>query len=161
MFGFKQKKAERVELIAVVDGNLIPIEGVKDPVFSEKMMGDGFAIEAIGEEVYSCGDAIVTMLFPSHHAVGLKLDDGMEILIHIGIDTVNENGKGFTSLIAQGDRVKKGQALIQFDRTYLIEKGYDVTTIVIFTNKDTYKEFKRESAVSVKGGKDIVASYTI
>lgn len=161
MFGFKKKEAKREELIAVADGKLIPIEHVKDPVFSEKMMGDGFAIETTGDVVYACADATITMLFPSNHAVGLTLEDGMEILIHIGIDTVNENGKGFSCLSEQGKHVKKGDALIEFDRAYLTEKGYDLTTIVIFTNKNAYKEFICEDITTVKGGKDITATYTV
>lgn len=161
MFGFKKKEVIRKELVAVADGKLIPIEEVKDPVFSEKMMGDGIAIETTGDTVYACADATITMVFPSNHAIGLTLENGMEILIHIGIDTVNENGKGFTCLKEQGTRVKKGDALVQFDRAYLLEKGYDLTTIVIFTNKDAYKEFKREDIITVKGGVDITATYTI
>lgn len=161
MFGFKKKEAKREELIAVADGKLIPIENVKDPVFSEKMMGDGFAIETTGNTIYACADASVTMLFPSNHAVGLTLDNGMEVLIHVGIDTVSENGKGFTCCTEQGKRVKKGEVLLQFDRTYLSEKGYDLTTIIVFTNKDTYKEFTCENREIVKGGEDLAITYTI
>lgn len=161
MFRFKAKEEKRKELIAVVDGKLIAIEDVKDPVFAKKMMGDGFAIEATGNTIYCCADASVKMIFQSAHAIGLTVDDGMEILIHIGIDTVNEKGKGFTSLVKKGARVKKGQPLIQFDRTYLIDKGYDLTTIVVFTNKDTYKAFQRERMDVVIGGQDIMATYTV
>ena len=87
MFGFRKKEKSREELLAVVDGTLIPIEDVKDPVFSQKMMGDGFAIASTGDTVYACADADITMLFPSNHAVGLTLKNGMEIPIHVGIDT--------------------------------------------------------------------------
>ena len=81
MFGFRKKEKSREELLAVVDGTLIPIEDVKDPVFSQKMMGDGFAIASTGDTVYACADADITMLFPSNHAVGLTLKNGMEILM--------------------------------------------------------------------------------
>mgnify|MGYP003260627651 CR=1 FL=1 len=160
MFGF-MKKNKREELVAVVDGKLISIEKVNDPVFSQKMMGDGFAIASTGDTVYACADATVSMLFPSNHAVGLTLDNGMEILIHIGIETVNEEGKGFTCFCEQGKTVKKGEALVKFDRQYLEEKGYDLTVIVVFTNKDSYKEFRKEDIENVKGGESVVVTYTI
>lgn len=161
MFGLKKKEEKRAKLVAVADGKLIPIEKVKDPVFSKKMMGDGFVIETTSNVIYACADASVTVLFPSNHAVGLTLDDGMELLIHVGIDTVNEEGKGFTCLTKQGMHVKKGEMLMQFDRDYLLEKGYDLTTVVVFTNKDTYKEFTCENCVDVIGGEDVVVTYTI
>ena len=160
MFGF-MKKNKREELVAVVDGKLISIEKVNDPVFSQKMMGDGFAIASTGDTVYACADATVSMLFPSNHAVGLTLDNGMEILIHIGIETVNEEGKGFTCFCEQGKTVKKGEALVKFDRQYLEENGYDLTVIVVFTNKDSYKEFRKEDIENVKGGESVVVTYTI
>lgn len=160
MFGF-MKKNKREELVAVVDGKLISIEKVNDPVFSQKMMGDGFAIASTGDTVYACADATVSMLFPSNHAVGLTLDNGMEILIHIGIETVNEEGKGFTCFCEQGKTVKKGEALVKFDRQYLEEKGYDLTVIIVFTNKDSYKEFRKEDIENVKGGESVVVTYTI
>lgn len=160
MFGF-MKKNKREELVAVVDGKLISIEKVNDPVFSQKMMGDGFAIASTGDTVYACADATVSMLFPSNHAVGLTLENGMEILIHIGIETVNEEGKGFTCFCEQGKTVKKGEALVKFDRQYLEEKGYDLTVIVVFTNKDSYKEFRKEDIENVKGGESVVVTYTI
>lgn len=160
MFGF-MKKNKREELVAVVDGKLISIEKVNDPVFSQKMMGDGFAIASTGDTVYACADATVSMLFPSNHAVGLTLDNGMEILIHIGIETVNEEGKGFTCFCEQGKTVKKGEALVKFDRQYLEEKGYDLTVIAVFTNKDSYKEFRKEDIENVKGGESVVVTYTI
>ena len=161
MFGFNKKQASRNELLSVADGTLISIEAVKDPVFSEKMMGDGFAIESTSDTIYACADAKVTMLFPSNHAIGLELENGMEILIHVGIDTVNENGNGFACMCSQGDMVKKGQSLLKIDRTYLLEKGYDLTVVVIFTNKDSYKEFEKENVTKVVGGQDVVVTYTI
>lgn len=159
MFGFKKKPATK-DLLAVVDGTLIPIEEVKDPVFSQKMMGDGFAIQPTGETVCACADGEVTMLFPSSHAVGLTLTDGMEILIHIGIDTVNENGKGFTCLCEQGQKVKAGDPLVKFDRAYLEGKGYDLTVIVIFTKADAYKSFTLSSDTLMTAGSSVAATYT-
>lgn len=160
MFGFKKKTAE-YELVGVADGKVVAIETVKDPVFSQKMMGDGLAIEPTSNKIYACGDGEVTMLFPSNHAVGLLLNNGMEILIHVGIDTVNENGQGFTGLCKQGDKIKAGQPLIEFDRDYLLGKGYDLTVMIIFTKADAYKSFERKENDNVIGGQSVVATYTI
>ena len=159
MFNFLKKKAQQEELVAVVDGELIPIEEVSDPVFSQKMMGDGFGIKSTGNTIYACADATITMLFPSNHAIGLTLDNGMEILIHVGIDTVNENGKGFTCLVEANQKVKSGEPLLKIDREYLEGKEYDLTTIIIFTKKEAYKEFKLEENRNVKGGQSIAVKY--
>ena len=132
MFNFLKKKAQQEELVAVVDGELIPIEEVSDPVFSQKMMGDGFGIKSTGNTIYACADATITMLFPSNHAIGLTLDNGMEILIHVGIDTVNENGKGFTCLVEANQKVKSGEPLLKIDRekpTYIQRSDINASNI--------------------------------
>lgn len=153
---FFKKKSEKVnkekDILASVDGKLIPIEDVKDPVFSKRMMGDGFAIESVGNEISACCDAKVTMVFPSNHAIGLTCDDGMEILIHIGIDTVNEDGKGFTLLTQANTKVSAGDPLVQIDRPYLQEKGYDLTVMMIFTNAQAYDDFAIAYGKDVKMG---------
>lgn len=157
-----KKKEETIcspELLAVVDGTLIPMEKVKDPVFAQKMMGDGFAIETKGTKMYAPHDATVTMLFPSHHAFGLTLSDGLEILVHIGIDTVNEKGKGFTNYMKLHQKVKAGDLLMKVDCEYLRSRGYDMTTMIIFSNPETYQSFTCPYGNEVLGGKDIVATY--
>lgn len=159
MFGFKKKSVPK-ELGAVVDGTLIPIEEVKDPVFSQKMMGDGYAIISSGDTICACADGEVTMVFPSGHAVGLTLSDGMEILMHIGIDTVNENGNGFTCLCTKGQQVHSGDPLVKIDRAYLEGKGYDLSVIVIFTKADAYKSFELAQDKNMKAGSSISATYT-
>lgn len=93
--------------------------------------------------------------------MGLTLPNGMEILIHVGIDTVNENGNGFTCMCEQGKTVKKGEALLKMDREYLLSKGYDLTVIVIFTNAESYKEFRKVDNVDMKGGESIAVTYTV
>ena len=155
MFEFLRKK----ELVAPVDGKLIPIEEVDDPVFAEKMMGDGFAIISEGSGIYACSDGVVTMLYPSKHAIGITLEDGMELLIHIGIDTVMENGNGFEAFVQVGDKVRRGDLIVKMDREYLLGKGYDLTVITIFTNENTYREFSAEYGKKVKGGKDAAVKY--
>ena len=155
---FKKKEKEMKKLLAPVSGKLIAIEKVNDPVFAQKMMGDGFAIEPTSEQFYALADGKINAVFPSNHAYGITLDDGMEILVHIGLETVNENGKGFTCHVQLNDVVKAGDMIMEIDSAYLKEK-YDLTTMVIFTNANAYEEFKVEYDSEVVGGKDTAASY--
>lgn len=159
---FKKKEETKIcspDLLAVADGTIIKMEEVKDPVFAEKMMGDGFAIATTGSDFYALHNAKISMLFPSNHAFGMILDDGMEILVHIGIDTVNENGKGFTSHAKVDQKVKAGDKIISIDKEYLKSRGYDLTTMIIFTNSELYKSFDCEYGKVAIGGQDIVAHY--
>lgn len=160
---FKKKNevpvASAPELLAVCDGTVIPMEEVKDPVFAQKMMGDGFAITTTGSELYALHDATVSMLFPSNHAFGLTFSDGMEVLVHIGIDTVNENGKGFECHVKLNKQIKAGDLIMTIDRAYLQSRGYDLTAMIIFTNNEKYQSFTCEYGKQVIGGKDIAARY--
>ncbi|MDD3746794.1 MAG: PTS glucose transporter subunit IIA [Anaerostipes sp.] len=160
MFGFKKSK-EQNELYAPINGKLIGMEDVADPVFSQKMLGDGFAVVSNGDTICAPADARISMIFPSKHVVGLTFTDGMEIIIHIGINTVNEEGKGFEAFCKQGQKVKRGDPLIRIDRVYLEDKGYDLSIIVVFTNKNTYKEVVFENVKEVIAGESIVATYTV
>lgn len=155
MFEFLKKR----KLFAPVDGKVIAIEDVQDPVFAKKMIGDGFGVISTGSHIYACGDGKISMIYPSGHAVGMQLSEGLEVLLHIGIDTVNEEGKGFKVLVEEGADVKAGDCLVEIDREYLLSKGYDLTVIVIFTDKTSYRDFKIEENKNVKGGKDKVAAY--
>ncbi|MGN1344776.1 MAG: PTS glucose transporter subunit IIA [Traorella sp.] len=133
MFGFK-KKDEVFQVVACVDGKCIPLEEVKDPVFSQKMMGDGFAIIPTSDTIVSPVNGTIQVVFPTKHAIGIKRKDGIEILLHIGIDTVNLNGRGFNSLVKPKMKVKAGQPLLKVDRQTLTQEGYDLTVMVIFTS---------------------------
>jgi len=163
MFQFFRKSKGKTnmtnELAALCDGTLIPLLEVNDPVFSQKMMGDGFAIKTTGDTFYAIHDAQITVLFPTKHAFALTLSDGLEVLIHIGIDTVNEKGNGFTAHVHLHDNVKAGDKIITIDRAYLETKGYDLTTMIVFTNADQYQQFSCNYGKKVIGGKDIAAVY--
>lgn len=137
MFNFFKKNNDcadnQGEVKAFLCGKVIPIEEVKDGVFSEKVLGDGLAIIPTSENLCAPYGGVVTVVMEeSGHACGMKLDNGMEILLHIGLDTVNMNHEGFEVLVKAGDKVKQGDALIRFDRKKIREAGYrDVTIMVI------------------------------
>ena len=129
-------------LYSVLEGNAIRLSQVDDATFASEVLGKGIAvIPSKGEVVAPC-DATVETVFDTKHAVGLSTEDGMELLIHIGINTVELNGKYYTSHVKNGDRVKKGQPLISFDICKIKDAGYDITTPLIVTNSDDYKDVK-------------------
>ena len=126
-----------LELLSCVKGEMIPLEDVKDPVFSSKTMGDGIAIIPEQGVITSPVDGSIEVAFPTGHAVGIKADNNLELLIHVGINTVELNGEHFKMLVKQGDKVKKGQELIKFDIDAIKAKGYDTTTMLLVTNNES------------------------
>lgn len=126
-------KKEEFKVVSPADGTLVPIDQVPDPTFSMKLMGDGFAVKPANGTICSPISGNIVTVFPTGHAVGIKNKDGVECLIHIGLDTVNLNGKGFKTLVGQGDKVKAGQALVQVDKEALENEGYNLITMVIMT----------------------------
>ncbi len=126
------------EFVAPVTGNVIPVNQVKDEAFASEAMGKGVGIEPENGKVYAPFDGNVDAVFPTGHLVGLSDGNGAEVLIHIGVDTVKLEGKGFTTYVAQGDKVKKGDLLVEFDVELLKKEGYDTT--VMFITTDTSKD---------------------
>ena len=124
-----------MDIYSVLDGELISVEQVEDPVFSERMLGDGIGILPASDELCSPIDGIITMIFPTKHAIGIKGVEGTELLIHIGIDTVELKGKPFTALAKIGARVSVEEPLMKVDFGLIRDKGYDVTTFVLVTNR--------------------------
>ena len=133
MLNLFKKKDNVFHVVACIDGKCIPISEVKDPVFAEKMIGDGFAIVPSGDTVVAPIGGEIVSLFPTGHAIGIA-HKGIKVLIHIGIDTVNMEGEGFTPLIKKGDVVKAGQPIMKLDMDKLKASGYDLTTMTIFTS---------------------------
>ncbi len=133
LFGSKEEK--ELVVTSPLNGKVLKMEDVPDQAFSQKMMGDGFAIDPTSGDVYAPIDSEVALVFDvSGHAVGLKNDEGMEILIHFGIDTVNLQGEGFDVKVKQGDKVKAGDLLLSVDLESVKAKAPSVVTPVIFTN---------------------------
>ncbi len=129
---------KEIRLNSPLNGQLIELKDVKDPAFASGAMGEGAAVKNPDGKVYSPVDGTVTVLFGTKHAIGIHANDGADILIHVGIDTVNLGGKHFDAKIAQGDTVKKGQLLLEFDPEAITAEGYDTTTPVLVTNAFDY-----------------------
>ena len=132
------------EVHSVADGEVINIEDVKDPVFSQKMMGDGFAVEPENGHIVSPVAGKVTSVFPTKHALGLVTDNGLEVLVHIGLDTVSLEGKPFEVKVSEGQTVATGDLLVEADLDAIRAAGRETSTIVVFTNADAIKSVKVE-----------------
>lgn len=145
---FKRFKKKVVsEIFSPVNGEVITIEQVSDPVFSSKTMGDGFAVLPKDGSIYSPIKGKVVSVFPTKHAIGLINDEGIEVLIHIGIDTVSLNGQGFVILVNEGDSVTSDTQLAKVDFDYLKQEQKETTTMVIFTNLDN-KELEVKTGIA-------------
>ncbi|HIY91630.1 sucrose-specific PTS transporter subunit IIBC [Companilactobacillus sp. HBUAS56275] len=146
------------ELIAApVSGELISLKDVNDQVFSAEIMGKGAAIKPTDNNVYAVADGTVTVAYATKHAYGIKTNDGAEVLIHLGIDTVDLKGQHFTSNVKQGDTVKKGDLLGTFDIEKIQAAGYDPTVMIVVTNTTAYGDVDKLNKTDVKSGDDIVA----
>ena len=133
---------EVIELHAPIEGTAVALSDVPDPIFAAGKLGEGVAIEPTGTTVVAPAAGKVAATYPSGHAVGLKLENGIELLIHVGLDTVNLDGKGFSVKVAKGDVVAAGDALIEFDPEVIKEAGYPLITPVIVTNTRKFAEVK-------------------
>lgn len=136
LFGKKEEPVKTIQILAPLSGNAVNLASVPDPVFSEKMMGDGLAIEPSEGIVVSPVDGEIMQIFPTKHAVGIRAKNGAEILIHIGLETVSLKGEGFETHVQQGDSVKAGDKLVSFDMATISEKAKSTVTPIIITNTD-------------------------
>ena len=139
-----QFKGVTEDVHSVADGQVINIEDVKDPVFSQKMMGDGFAVKPENGKIVSPVSGKVASIFPTKHALGLVTDNGLEVLVHIGLDTVSLEGKPFEVKVTEGQTVAAGDLLVEADLAAIREAGRDTSTVVVFTNADAIKSVKVE-----------------
>ena len=157
MFGFSKNKSK--ELKATQTGELIEITTLPDPVFAEKMLGDGFAIKPSDGKVYSPASGTVIDIQDSLHAYGIETPDGLQLLVHIGINTVDLNGEGFTSHVKKGDKINAGELLATADLDFIKSKGYPTETITLITNLENVKSIKPISPQSVIGGTTVALVY--
>ena len=151
-----QYKGLTEEVYSVADGEVIALEQVKDPVFSQKMMGDGFAVEPANGNIVSPVSGTVSSVFPTKHALGLVTEAGLEVLVHIGLDTVSLEGKPFTVHVAEGQKVAVGDLLVTADLDAIRAAGRETSTIVVFTNGDVIKSVNLEQTGS-HAAKTVVA----
>ena len=141
----------RIMIASPMEGRAIPLASVEDPAFSQKIMGEGIAIVPSVGKVYSPVDGVVDTLFETLHSLGLKSDEGVEVLIHVGRDTVGLKGRYFKAYVKQGDRVKKGDLLLGFDSKRIQKSGYDITTPITIVNTADFESVvpSEEGEVSV------------
>ena len=151
-----QFKGITEEVYSVADGQVVALEQVKDPVFSQKMMGDGFAVEPENGNIVSPVSGTVSSVFPTKHALGIVTEAGLEVLVHIGLDTVSLEGKPFTVHVAEGQKVAAGDLLVTADLDAIRAAGRETSTIVVFTNGDVIKSVKLEQTGS-HAAKTVVA----
>jgi len=137
------------EVYSVADGQVIALEQVKDPVFAQKMMGDGFAVEPANGNIVSPVTGTVSSIFPTKHALGLVTEAGLEVLVHIGLDTVSLEGKPFTVHVSEGQKVAAGDLLVTADLDAIRAAGRETSTVVVFTNGDVLKSVKLEQTGSL------------
>ena len=135
-----EKLFAQVEIASPMKGKVQKLESIKDDAFASAVLGKGAAVLPEEGKVYAPADGVISTLFPTLHALGMETDEGVELLIHIGLDTVQLNGEGFEAKVSQGDRVKKGQLLVTFDKEFIESKGYCMETPVIVTNTDDFLE---------------------
>ena len=155
LFGKKKKSANVVAVYAPADGKVMPITEVKDDVFSTKMLGDGLAVKADNGEIFAPVAGEITTVFPTKHAIGITTEQGLEILIHLGLDTVELKGEPFETLIKVGDKVKAGDPIVKMDLAKIQAAGYDDTVIVVYTNMDLLESISEVQARTFNHSKKV------
>ncbi|MFC0186862.1 PTS glucose transporter subunit IIA [Fictibacillus aquaticus] len=152
LFGLQEEKQTEDTLLSPLTGKVVAIEEVPDPTFAQKMMGDGIAIEPTEGVVVSPVDGEIVQFFHTKHAIGIKSNAGTEILIHVGLETVNMKGEGFEGHVEVGDKVSAGQKLLTFDLDLIKERAASTITPVVITNSDQIETLnKRAADEAVKG----------
>ncbi len=152
----KRTLVETIELASPLSGDVIPLSQVEDAVFAGGVLGEGLAIIPSEGKVYAPADGIISAVVDSKHAVGITTDTGVEILIHVGLDTVQLGGEGFTLHCKAGDKVKKGSLLLEFDMNKIKEAGFPVTTPVLVSNMVNFVSLKTTDKKQVKTGETLL-----
>ncbi|MUK88557.1 PTS glucose transporter subunit IIA [Ornithinibacillus sp. L9] len=157
---FKKSKSTSNSIIAPIDGEIVALEEVPDPVFSQKMMGDGVAIKPTSGKIVAPVDGEVVQVAPTKHAIGIRAEDGTEILIHVGLETVSLNGEGFTVDVNTGDQVSVGQPMLTVNLEYVKENAKDIITPIVITNSNNSdKEYTVTDQKDSKAGETILMTY--
>ena len=149
------------EFLAPMSGQVINLSKVPNEIFASRSAGDGVVIDPTDDLVLAPADGNLSFILKSNHAFCMKLDNGIVIVVHIGIDTVELNGEGFERLIEYGGRVKVGEPIIKINREKIIKKGYSLLTPVLITNMELVIDKKYYTNIEVIAGKDIIMSYKV
>lgn len=157
----EETKKNTNTLVAAVSGKAVPLSEVPDPVFAEKMAGDGIAIIAEGNTVVAPADGELTLVFGTKHAFAMTLENGLELLVHIGLETVSLNGEGFEQLVEQGTKIKAGTPIIKFDREFIVSKGLPLHTPILITNVDATKSITAVANGNVIAGETPVVKFEL
>lgn len=151
---FSKKQKSDLKLVSPATGKVINLSDVPDAVFAQKMVGDGVAIDVTGDTIVAPADGTLTLVLKTKHAFALTLNNGIELLIHIGLDTVSLNGEGFEQLATEGEFVKAGTPIIKLNRDFILEKGFSLITPVLVTNPDIVSELSTFINKDVTVGQD-------
>lgn len=159
LFGSKENKTVEVEIYAPLSGEIVNIEDVPDVVFSEKIVGDGIAIRPTGNKIVAPVDGVIGKIFETNHAFSMESKEGVELFVHFGIDTVELKGEGFIRIAQEGQSVKRGDTVIEFDLATLESKAKSVLTPVVISNMDEISSIEKKSG-EVIAGESVVLSLT-
>lgn len=151
LFGSKEKKSVVVEIFAPISGEIVNIEDVPDVVFSEKIVGDGIAIRPTGDKIVAPVDGVVGKIFETNHAFSMESKEGVELFVHFGIDTVELKGEGFTRVAQEGQNVKRGDTIIEFDLALLEQKAKSVLTPIVISNMDEISNIDKKVGDVIAG----------
>ncbi|MDE4542660.1 MULTISPECIES: PTS glucose transporter subunit IIA [unclassified Thermoanaerobacterium] len=156
MLNIFRKSCRRLLIKAPVDGEIVDIVEVPDEVFAQKLVGDGVAVNPKSDIFVSPVEGVITTVFPTKHAIGIKTIEGIEIMIHVGVDTVKLNGEGFTTFINEGDKVKVGDKLLQINKLILESKAKSLISPIIIINTERIKEMNKIIGSVTAGETDII-----
>ncbi|WP_233774957.1 PTS glucose transporter subunit IIA [Haemophilus influenzae] len=157
LFGSKENKSVEVEIYAPISGEIVNIEDVPDVVFSEKIVGDGVAVCPIGNKIVAPVDGVIGKIFETNHAFSMESKEGVELFVHFGIDTVELKGEGFTRIAQEGQSVKRGDTVIEFDLALLESKAKSVLTPIVISNMDEISCIVKKSGEVVAGESVVLA----
>ena len=157
LFGSKENKSVEVEIYAPISGEIVNIEDVPDVVFSEKIVGDGVAVRPIGNKIVAPVDGVIGKIFETNHAFSMESKEGVELVVHFGIDTVELKGEGFTRIAQEGQSVKRGDTVIEFDLALLESKAKSVLTPIVISNMDEISCIVKKSGEVVAGESVVLA----
>ncbi|AGI33668.1 TPA: PTS glucose transporter subunit IIA [Mannheimia haemolytica] len=159
LFGSKQKESQEIKIYAPLTGEIVNIEDVPDVVFSEKIVGDGVAIRPSGDTIVAPVNGTIGKIFETNHAFSIESEEGVELFVHFGIDTVELKGEGFTRLAQEGQTVKVGEPIIKFDLALLEGKAKSVLTPIVISNMDEISNLSKLNG-QVVAGESVVLTLT-